>query len=189
MKKKLLCILTTLTVGIIVNSSELPKWPKWSASDANAINRFIEFYNKELKNISVSLTVSNGTKDTVKFGSKELEPGATQIIKPVGLTIEPLRSGAIFEIKTPSGSNLGVFAVHIESRGWPISRFPSVYSDPKMVPEKATATLLVGGNQQEAFVVREFDIFKLKKALIDINLSLRGDQIGNSSISMSVNKE
>jgi hypothetical protein len=189
MKKQILFLVTALIVEITVHSAEVAKWPKWNAADANAVNTFIEFYNKDLKNISVSLKVSNGTKETVMFESRQLESGTTEIIKPVSLSREPLKSGAVFKITTPSGSNLGVFAINIESRGWPISRFPLSYEDPKTVKEKVTATLLLAGSKGEAYTYREFDIYQLKKAIVDIHLSLRGSELVDSNVAMSVDSE
>lgn len=192
MKKQLLFIALGLTFAITVNSAELLTWPKFGKNeDANsrAVKSFIEFYNKDLKNISVSLTVSNGTQDTITIGPKTLEPGRTETIKPVDIKIEPLRSGAIFKIKTPSGTNLGVFAIHIESRGWLMSRYPDVYTDPKKVYEKVRATLLLAGAKREAYDVKEFDIYQVQKANVDINLSLRGVELGESSFAMNVDKE
>lgn len=168
-----------------VHSAEIKRLPSLESSSAD-IDKFVSFYKQELATIKASLSVSNNTNQPLNVGTIHLEQGQS-VTTPVELSPElQLTLGNVFQITSNSGTRLGTLGINIRSRGYFITRYPDAYKDPNKVFETADVTLLLGRKQAPRFVSKEFNIYALDKALLNISVNLKGDALEDSSIGVNI---
>ncbi|BDC35077.1 hypothetical protein Noda2021_10350 [Candidatus Dependentiae bacterium Noda2021] len=179
-------LIIILLAGFITHikgaETKLPSWEPTSSK----IDYFVKFYNKDLAKLSAILSVNNNTNQVVKVGPYSIEQGKS-ITTPIELTPElQLTVGNVFDVTSNSGSRLGTLGINVRSRGYFMARHSKVYDDPKKVFETADVTLLLGEKQAPRFVRKEFDIYSLSKAVLNIQVNLKGADLDDSSVGIEI---